>query len=72
MLSDDNNKITITGKNFITVNRAEISVWFEQTELKFSLHVNELKIIMQSIIKVNLKMIDCASGFKLEKQTANS
>ena len=71
MLSDNNNRIKIIGKNFITINQTEISAWFEQTELKFSLHVNELKIIIQSIIKVSLKMIDCASGFKLEKQTAN-
>ena len=27
---------------------------FEQTELKFSLHVSELKVIMQSIIKARL------------------
>ena len=46
MLSDNNNRITIIGKNFITVNRAEISIQFEQTELKFSLHVNKLKIII--------------------------
>ena len=46
MLSDNNNRITIIGKNFITVNRAEISTQFEQTELKFSLHVNKLKIII--------------------------
>ena len=46
MLSDSNNRITIIGKSFITVNRAEISTQFEQTELKFSLHVNKLKIII--------------------------
>ena len=40
------NRITVICKNFITVNRAEISPRFEQTELKFSFHVNELKIIM--------------------------
>ena len=33
-------------KNFIMVDQAEISSQFEQTELKFSFHVNELKIIM--------------------------
>ena len=46
MLSDNNNRITIKGKNFITVNRAEITARFVKTELKFSLHVNELKIMM--------------------------
>ena len=46
MLNDSNNRITIIGKNFITVNPAEISPQFEQTELKFSLHTNEFKIIM--------------------------
>ena len=46
MLSDNNNRITNIGKDFITVNRAEISARFEQTELKFSLHIKELKIIM--------------------------
>ena len=46
ILSDNNNRITIMGKNFITVNRAEISARFEQTELKLSLRVNKLKIIM--------------------------
>ena len=46
MLSDNNSRTTIIGKNFITVNRAEISAQFEQIELKFSLHVNELKRIM--------------------------
>ena len=53
MLSDNNNRITIKGKNFITVNQAEITARFVQTELKFSLHVNELKIMMQSIIKAS-------------------
>ena len=46
MLSDSNSSITIIGKNFIKVNRAEISARFEQTELKFLLHTNELKIII--------------------------
>ena len=46
MLSDNNNRIKIIGKNFITINQTEISAWFEQTELKFSLHVNELKILL--------------------------
>ena len=46
MLSDSNSRITIIGKNFIKVNRAEISARFEQTELKFLLHTNELKIII--------------------------
>ena len=46
MLSDNNNRIKIIGKNFITTNQTEISAWFEQTELKFSLHVNELKILL--------------------------
>ena len=46
MLSDNNNRIKIMGKNFITINQTEISAWFEQTELKFSLHVNELKILL--------------------------
>ena len=46
MLSDSNSRITIIGKNFIKVNRAEISAQFEQTELKFLLHINELKIII--------------------------
>ena len=46
MLSDNNNRITIIGKNFITVNRAENSARFKQNELKLSLHINELKIIM--------------------------
>ena len=54
ILSDNNNRITIIGKNFTTVNRAEISARVEQTELKFSLHENNLKIIMQSIIKARL------------------
>ena len=40
------NRITIICKNFIKVNRAEISPRFEQTELKFSFHVNVLKIIL--------------------------
>ena len=31
MLSNSNNRITIIGKNFITVNRPEISERFEQT-----------------------------------------
>ena len=31
------------------VNRSEISPWFEQTELKFSFYVSELKIIMYLI-----------------------
>ena len=46
MLSDNNSRIKIIGKNFITINQTEISAWFEQTELKFSLHVNELKILL--------------------------
>ena len=46
MLSDNNNRITNIGKDFITVNRAEISARLEQTELKFSSHIKELKIIM--------------------------
>ena len=40
------NRITIICKNLITVNRAEITSRFEQTELRFSFHVNELKLIM--------------------------
>ena len=46
MLNGSNNRITIIGKKFITVNRAEISPQFEQIELKFSLHTNEFKIII--------------------------
>ena len=48
MLSDNNVKteLRLYAKNFITVNRTEISPRFEQTELKFSFHVNKLKIIM--------------------------
>ena len=33
-------------KYFITLNQVEISPLFEQTELKFSFYVNELKRIM--------------------------
>ena len=54
MLIDNNNRITIIGQYFIKVNRAEFFARFEQTELKFSLHVNEFKIIMQPIIKASL------------------
>ena len=54
MLIDNNNRITIIGQYFIKVNRAEFLARFEQTELKFSLHVNEFKIIMQPIIKASL------------------
>ena len=46
MLNGSNNRIPIIGKKFITVNRAEISPQFEQIELKFSLHTNEFKIII--------------------------
>ena len=35
MLSDNNNRNTIIGKNLITVNRAEISPRLDQIELKF-------------------------------------
>ena len=35
------------------VNRAEILPRFEQTELKFSFYVNELKIIMPLKIKAS-------------------
>ena len=40
MLSDSNNRFTIIVKTFITLDRAEISARFEQTELKF--HYMEL------------------------------
>ena len=40
------NRITIICKNFNIINWAEISPRFEQTELKFSFHVNELKILI--------------------------
>ena len=46
VLGDNNKRIVIIGKNFIMLIGAEISARFEQTELKFSLHINELKIIM--------------------------
>ena len=46
ILSDNNNRITIIGKKVITINQTEISAWFEQTELTFSLHVNESKILL--------------------------
>ena len=52
------NRNAIIFKDFITVNWAEISPRFEQTELKFSFHVNELKIIMQLISKVSLDNMD--------------
>ena len=54
MRSYSNSRITIIGENFINVNRAEISARFEQTELKFLLDINEMKIIIKSIIKISL------------------
>ena len=39
------NKITIKGKNFTTVNRAEVSPRFEKIGLKRLSYVNELKTI---------------------------
>ena len=50
------NRIPIICKNFITVNRAEISPRFGNNN------------VMDNKCQSGLKMIDCARGFKLEKQ----
>ena len=68
MLSDSNNRITIIGNKFITVNRAEISARFEQTKLKFWLHINEFKII---IAQVNSKQKNKLISFKRDDEIEN-
>ena len=56
MLSDSKVKIelTIVCKKFITVKQAEISPRFVHSEVKFSSHLNELKIINYVTLKPGL------------------